>query len=185
MIPTTTDKLEVLERLITDYRWARGMDPHTRGAAFAYVTLKAIAADVRARMDSAPTVADVELQRRVDAVVASKTAVGYDGGRLAALATEVLNRWPVVKQALELLERDNRLRGVLATTRTFINDQMIAHALVPITGVPEDRWPSLISIVDDALGVVREPREERPADDCCPDCGYQHSASDGCPRVAG
>ena len=60
-----------------------------------------IAKDMRARMESAPSVAETELQRRIDGAIRSKTALGYNNGDMRGIAEELIGRWPVVKQALE------------------------------------------------------------------------------------
>lgn len=66
--------------------------------------LRAIAADLRARLDGAPTVAATELQMRINIVKQSKTVLGYSEGTLIALAQEFIGRWPCVKLALERFE---------------------------------------------------------------------------------
>ena len=63
--------------------------------------LKAIAKDLRARLDGAPSVAETELGRRINAVEASKAQqAGNLNQRLSALGQEVIARWPVISQAL-------------------------------------------------------------------------------------
>lgn len=97
---TTADKLEVVEKLIEDFRWGGRPDPESEEYR-SYEVLKAIAADLRGRMETAPTIAEVELERRITRFRDSKTPLGYATGPTQALATEVVARWPVIRQALE------------------------------------------------------------------------------------
>lgn len=98
---TTAEKLAVCERLIEDFRW--GGRPETHTAEYrSYEVLKSIAADLRGRIETAPTIAEVELERRIKRFRESKTAGGgYAIGPTQALATEVVARWAILKQALE------------------------------------------------------------------------------------
>lgn len=93
-IVTVHAKLQVIERLIRDYLWARN-DPYLPEHHI-YEALKAIAADLRARQDTEPAVAEFELQRRLRAFLRTKEL-----GPTKMLANELANRWPVVQQALE------------------------------------------------------------------------------------
>lgn len=97
---TIQEKLAVIEHLIEDFRWARS-DPAVPEHS-TYHTLKAIAADHRARLYGTPSAVEVLLERRV-------RAAGLTGaprhGALIGLAQDVLAHWPSVKQGLELLGR--------------------------------------------------------------------------------
>ena len=93
------DKLQAVERLIVDLRWARG-DPLVPEFK-TYWVLKAIADDVRARQQSARYDALEDLRDAVRAVHASKTGLGYELGKLRNLAERFLGKWPIVEQAME------------------------------------------------------------------------------------
>lgn len=92
---TPEEKLEAVERMIEQLRLAGA-----RGTIDIEI-LKAIAKDIRARMSESPSAAALELERRLYAIAESKTALGYDERRMRAAAEELMNRWPVVQQALE------------------------------------------------------------------------------------
>lgn len=66
-----------------------------------YQTLKAIAADLRARQDLPRNNALGALGREIVRVKASKTALGYSEGHMIELANILISKWPVVRQALE------------------------------------------------------------------------------------
>lgn len=84
---TTATKLRVIENIIENPLDGDEID-----------VLKAIARDLRARLDGAPTVALVELERRVVATRRSSNPSGH----LHALGQETVRFWPAIKQALEL-----------------------------------------------------------------------------------
>lgn len=99
---TTLEKLNEVERLIElgrPVRGATGSPDNYRQEIF-----KAIALDLRARLEGKPTEVLVELERRATAVHRSRTALGYDAHALRGLAEGVMTRWPTVKQALEQFE---------------------------------------------------------------------------------
>lgn len=66
--------------------------------------LRAIAADLRGRIDGAPSATATFLQRRINSVQQSKTSTGYHQGALIALGQEFIGHWPTIKQALERFE---------------------------------------------------------------------------------
>lgn len=97
---TLQEKLRVVERLIEDFRF-KGR-PETNTAEFrTYEILKSIAADIRGRGESAPGIAEIELERRIARFRQAKTADGYAIGPTQMLASEIVARWPTIKQALE------------------------------------------------------------------------------------
>lgn len=67
-----------------------------------YADLKAVAADLRARADRPRNLALGELDRAMDALQRSKTALGYDEGKMIAVAQIVVGKWPTIQQALEM-----------------------------------------------------------------------------------
>jgi hypothetical protein len=88
MTITLREKIEAIEHLI-------------EAEPMHYKVLKAIAKDLRARLDGAPSVAETELGRRIDAVQLSKAQrAGNLGERLSALGQETIARWPVIQAAL-------------------------------------------------------------------------------------
>lgn len=84
---TTAEKLAVIEDIIENPLEGDEVE-----------TLKAIARDLRARLDGAPTVALAELERCVVAARRSMSPAGH----LHALGQETVRFWPSIKQALEL-----------------------------------------------------------------------------------
>lgn len=98
MIPNTQDKIEAVEALIEAFRHTSRTEEDERRI----VVFKAIAADLRARLSTAPSVALHEIERRMTAV--RRHPVGSGSARVNAqvgVAEELVGRWPVVKQALE------------------------------------------------------------------------------------
>lgn len=85
---TTAEKLGFVERLIAE-------EP---GTTYRNDILKAIAADLRGRLDGAPSVALVQLERKVVAMYRNGDGIGPKLGA----ADELVARWPTVKAALEL-----------------------------------------------------------------------------------
>lgn len=69
--------------------------------------LKEIAKDLRARAATAPSVAILEIERRLIAVARSKTRQGYETGAMIGVAQELIARWPVIRQALEKFGRES------------------------------------------------------------------------------
>ncbi len=84
---TTAEKLDEVERLIR-------VDPRNE-------VLKAVADDLRFRLDGAPSAALVSIERTVVAAARAKTPVGYPHNHLVNVAEHVLGRWALIKQALE------------------------------------------------------------------------------------
>jgi len=103
------DKLQAVEMLIVDLRWARS-DPLVPEFK-TYWVLKAIADDVRGRKLAVKINTLVDLQNTLDAVYASKTALGYDNGKLRNLAERFIGCWPTVRQALEHFTADAEVEG--------------------------------------------------------------------------
>lgn len=89
---TTQEKIAEIERLIMEAK---------RHAGAASPVLAAIAQDLRARANGYPNVALTDVERRVNAVVRSKTITGYSPAKLHELGEGVVVHWPAVKQALE------------------------------------------------------------------------------------
>jgi len=92
------DKLAVVEAVIRSMRPNGRQDPE---AARSYEALKAVAADLRARLEHPRSNALGSLGRALAAVKASKGPLGYDQGKLLQVANIVINKWPTISQALE------------------------------------------------------------------------------------
>lgn len=114
MTPTIDEKLKVVERLIEEWRWARDGHADQRQV---YEVLKSIAKELGARRAGAPSVAEFELERRMAAVRASKTSLGYAVPAMVGLAQELVGRWQTVVQALRSFEeRSQSDDGVMGPT---------------------------------------------------------------------
>jgi hypothetical protein len=92
------DKINALHREIDQMRRSKrepGSDQQRH-----YKTLCAILNDLRARQipRSLPL---GELERGLERVKASKTALGYDQGQMIHVVNIVISRWPFIQQALE------------------------------------------------------------------------------------
>ena len=92
--PSDAEMLEVVEALIEQQR-------HERTSHLAFLTLRALAADIRGRLPGANSEAQGALQRAIDGCIATKTRLGYERGHLQRVGEELIGRWPVVRQALE------------------------------------------------------------------------------------
>ncbi len=66
-----------------------------------FEAVKAIAADLRARQNLPNSNALTELERVLFRMRTSKTALGYDDGKMIAVANVVVHNWPTIRQALE------------------------------------------------------------------------------------
>jgi hypothetical protein len=76
--------------------------PADSGARRQFEILKAIAADLRVRVDMPRSHALGVLARGIESARRTKGARGgYDPGMLIALAQTLINKWPTVSQALE------------------------------------------------------------------------------------
>lgn len=72
-----------------------------------YEVLKSIAADLRARQQCPRSNTLGQLERQIELVRKSGTALGYDQMRLMELANLIINRWPTVSQALEIFGEES------------------------------------------------------------------------------
>lgn len=97
LLYTTSEKLAEVERAI-------------RGAKFGHNDLdvdilKAVALDLRARLANAPTVALSIIESRVLSAKRARVNGGnYPPGPMIGIAEEIIGRFPVIKQALEMLD---------------------------------------------------------------------------------
>jgi hypothetical protein len=86
-------KLDVVERVVRAH--------HRRLDSTAVAGLKAIAHDLRARVDIPRSNALGELERALKRMEQSKTEIGYDRNRMAEVAKVIINKWPFIRQAME------------------------------------------------------------------------------------
>lgn len=96
---TNEQKLAAMELEINEARKARrnpGSEAHRH-----YETLKAIAADIRARLDLPRNQTLAAMERALQQLVRSKTDEGYDEGKMNAVAQVVVHKWPFIRLALE------------------------------------------------------------------------------------
>lgn len=86
------EQIELVERLIA-------MEPK---ASPSRPIMKTISAGLRARLETAPSAAEVALSAKIDAAKRAKVpGWDYPPSRMITIADELIGRWPVVKQALE------------------------------------------------------------------------------------
>lgn len=91
------EKVEAIERVIV---MARENGVRSSHPDF-FDTLKAIAADLRARQELPRNNALGELERAIARMKNSKTDLGYDERLMVAVANVVINKWSTIQQALE------------------------------------------------------------------------------------
>jgi hypothetical protein len=101
VIITDTKKLATIETWIELARSAARADANGPEAQ-SLAVLRSLASDIRARMYAPKSRVLVDIERRVEAVSASKTEEGYNVGRMVALAAEVMANWPTIRQALAM-----------------------------------------------------------------------------------
>lgn len=93
------EKMLAVEKAIDRARAGR-RDPGSDAQSH-YEALKSVAKDIQARMELPAAEALVELARALENLVRSKTALGYDEGKMNAVAQVVVNKWPTISMALE------------------------------------------------------------------------------------
>ena len=64
--------------------------------------LKAVASDIRARMEIPRSNALGELERAIEKMKRTKTSLGYEQREMVAVAYVIIKKWPFIRQALEL-----------------------------------------------------------------------------------
>ena len=106
---TTMEKIGVIEMLIEDARAVGGAPPGSEKHVRIQI-MKSIAADLRGQLEGAPSVALVEIDRRLTALDRIRRGGNFDTanpralGALIGLMQEMVCRWPTVKLALEQLD---------------------------------------------------------------------------------
>jgi hypothetical protein len=97
---TIEEKLAVMHAEINEQR--KCDRPPGSAAQRHFEILKAVAADLQARLELPRNNALGDLNRAMERMAQSKTALGYyDVERMAQVATVVISKWPVISQALE------------------------------------------------------------------------------------
>jgi hypothetical protein len=95
---TLEEKLAVVQSAINAVRKKARLDPVAKKN---FEALKAVAADLEARIAFPTSNTLGSLRRGLELVKQSKTALGYDQGRLLHVANIVISKWPTISQALE------------------------------------------------------------------------------------
>lgn len=106
---TDAEKLEVVEHFLDQWRPARSSD--ISGERDTFLTLKAIAADIRARKPDAPGRARDRLRRAISDAKDMKTDDGYRARDLRTIAETVISEWPVIQRCLEHFEQQEKTDG--------------------------------------------------------------------------
>ena len=99
---TTAEKLSQIEQII---KMLRRMSATENDNHQLYV-IKSVAADLRGRLDNAPSIALIEIERRIGAVFRRRIEAEDDHGALVGVGQELVGRWPTVRQALEQFETE-------------------------------------------------------------------------------
>ncbi len=99
------DQLRAIDAMIVELRRSAGIrvadGPSHEEARVRYEVLKAIAADLRGRLDRPRSLALGEIERAIRRMLATKGPLGYADGQMLALASCLTRHWPFVRQALE------------------------------------------------------------------------------------
>lgn len=96
------DKIALIDQEIQEFRPLARSKPDDPEIQNWYRTLKAIAADLQARLDVSRHDAIEDLNGAIDAVRLSKDSGQYGQGQMIRLANTVIHRWPSIMQAMEL-----------------------------------------------------------------------------------
>lgn len=97
---TDDEVLAELERMIELLRSFRSQP--TTPEHLSWLTLRAAAADLRARQAVVIGLTRSELEPAIERMYASRTGLGYDMNRMHAVAQTVAAHWRTIKQALVL-----------------------------------------------------------------------------------
>ena len=99
------EQLRAIDEMIVELKrtaTARvGDAPAFEASRLRYEVLKAVAADLRARLDRPRSLSLGEIERAIAKMAASKTRLGYDEGKMTHVAATLVRHWPFVRQALE------------------------------------------------------------------------------------
>ena len=108
---TTEEKIEVLEHFIV--QWRPGRSSGIEGERETFLILKAIAADLRAQRQDRKGQVLTELSKLVQLADLHRDpeTKNYTPGRLQRVAHFVMGSWPVLRQALEQFEQQEKADG--------------------------------------------------------------------------
>jgi hypothetical protein len=97
------EKLAVVERAIVTQRRFGTTGLNSREAEDQFSVFKALAADIRARLDRPRNLALGDLERGLKKIeeTGGDNASGYDPAALIAVGNLLIRHWPFVQQALE------------------------------------------------------------------------------------
>ena len=102
---TVPEKLAAIEALVEHYRFARRYPDEPEYQT--YVALKAVAADLRGRLDGKPEEARRALGGKIAAAVRKSDGdPGAFARAVMAIGEELIGRWATVEQALERFEAE-------------------------------------------------------------------------------
>lgn len=108
---TAEEKIAVVEELIEALRGAGARADQASPDNRRYHVLKAIAADLRGQLATAPEPALRSLSFQVDSAKRMKARIGYvDSGHHQAVSECLMSFWPVVRHALEQTEKQGEKR---------------------------------------------------------------------------
>lgn len=99
------DQLRTIDEMVVELksgaikRVADG--PAHETARLRYEVLKAVAADLRARLERPRSLSLGEIERAIRKMTDSKTRPGYEEGKMIYVAATLVRHWPFVRQALE------------------------------------------------------------------------------------
>lgn len=99
------EQLRAIDEMIVELKrsaTARVADaPAFEATRLRYEVLKAVAADLRARLDRPRSLSLGEIERAISKMTASKTRLGYEEGKMLHVCSTLVRHWPFVRQALE------------------------------------------------------------------------------------
>ena len=98
------EKIRIVEAVARNFR-VGGRSGNMIAAEY-YEGLKAVLVDLQAQLPVARADALVEIERALDGVLRSKTALGYDEGKMIHLAATIIRWWPTIRPALEQFEKE-------------------------------------------------------------------------------
>jgi hypothetical protein len=103
---TLDERIEVLDRLVDQMRrHARGAG--NQEAAIAHDVLKELAKELRARRDLPRGRALDEMEAAVSSSRRAAASLQHETGKLMNVAILLIHHWPIVRQALERLGKEN------------------------------------------------------------------------------
>ena len=99
MPPSIEEQIAEVEGLVENFRWARAVSDVPENKT--YLTLKALASDLRARLPGKAEQTRRELGRRIADAVRAEHA----RDAVAGVGEALIGAWPIVEQALEQFDK--------------------------------------------------------------------------------